>query len=41
VSVDTIGWCLYFPCVVMLLRRPNDGPAPERVERIIRRLSRW
>lgn len=25
VSVDAIGWCMYFPCVVMLLRRPNIG----------------
>ena len=22
-----IGWCLYLPCVVMILRRPNDGHA--------------
>jgi hypothetical protein len=40
VSVDAIGWCLYFPAVVMLLRRPNVGPAPERLERVIRRFSR-
>jgi hypothetical protein len=32
VSVDAIGWCLYFPAVVMLLRRPNAAPAPERLE---------
>lgn len=37
VSVDAIGWCLYFPAVVMLLRRPNVGPAPERLEHFIRR----
>src|SRR5512132_1128224 len=36
VSVDAIGWCLYFPAVVMLLRRPNVGPAPERLERLVR-----
>ena len=41
VSVNTIGWCLYFPAVVMVLRRPNHGPAPEWLERIFRRLSRW
>jgi len=32
VSVDAIGWCLYFPAVVMLLRRPNIGPTPELLE---------
>jgi len=40
VSVDAIGWCLYFPAAVMLLRRPNAGPVPERLERIVRRLFR-
>jgi hypothetical protein len=39
VSVDAIGWCLYFPAVVMLLRRPNAGPTPERLEKLIRRLT--
>jgi len=29
VSVDAIGWCMYFPAVVMLLRRPNLAPLPE------------
>jgi len=38
VSVDAIGWCLYFPAVIMLLRRPNVGPTPERLERLIRRI---
>jgi hypothetical protein len=37
VSVDAIGWCLYFPAVVMLLRRPNVGPIPERLEQITRK----
>jgi hypothetical protein len=41
VSVDAIGWCLYFPAVVMLLRRPNVGPTPERLERVLRRFFRW
>jgi hypothetical protein len=40
VSVDAIGWCLYFPSVVMLLRRPNVGPVPEQLARIGRRLLR-
>ena len=40
VSVDAIGWCLYFPAVVMLLRRPNVGPTPERLEGVVRRLFR-
>jgi hypothetical protein len=29
VSVDAIGWCMYFPIVVMLLRRPNIGQTLE------------
>jgi hypothetical protein len=29
VSVDAIGWCLYFPAVVMVLRRSNVGSTPE------------
>jgi hypothetical protein len=40
VSVDAIGWCLYFPAVIMVLRRPNVGPVPERFERLVRRLGR-
>jgi hypothetical protein len=40
VSVDAIGWCLYFPAVIMVLRRPNVGPAPERLERLVRRVFR-
>ena len=39
VSVDAIGWCLYFPAVVMLLRRPNVGATPERLEKLVRKLS--
>ena len=39
VSVDAIGWCLYFPAVIMLLRRPNVGATPERIEQLLRRLS--
>lgn len=27
-SEHAIGWLMYFPCVVMILRRPNVGPAP-------------
>jgi hypothetical protein len=39
VSVDAIGWCMYFPAVVMLLRRPNVGPTPERLEQLLRQIS--
>jgi hypothetical protein len=28
VSAQAISWCLYLPCVVILLRRPNAGPVP-------------
>jgi hypothetical protein len=38
VSVNAIGWCLYFPAVVMLLRRPNVGPTPAPGGRKIQRL---
>jgi hypothetical protein len=34
ISARAIGWCLYLPCVVLLLRRQNVGPVP-------RRLARW
>jgi hypothetical protein len=40
VSVDAIGWCLYFPAIIMVLRRPNVGPAPERLERLVRKVFR-
>jgi hypothetical protein len=39
VSVDAIGWCLYFPAVIMVLRRPNVGPAPAFLDRLVRRLG--
>jgi hypothetical protein len=29
VSVDAIGWCLYFPAVIMVLRRPNVDPTAQ------------
>lgn len=28
VSASAIGWAMYLPCVMMLLRRPNAGPIP-------------
>jgi hypothetical protein len=40
VSVEAIGWCLYFPAIIMVLRRPNVGPAPERLERLVRKVFR-
>ena len=27
-SARAVGWSLYFPCVIMILRRPNSGPVP-------------
>ena len=43
VSARAIGWLLYVPCVVMVLRRPNAGPVPARLERWLARsrLPRW
>jgi hypothetical protein len=38
VSATAIGWLLYLPCVLMVLRRPNEGYAPAWLES---RLSRW
>lgn len=38
-SVDAIGWCMYFPAVVMLLRRPNVGSTSQRFERLVGMLS--
>jgi hypothetical protein len=34
VSAQAISWCLYLPCVAIILRRPNAGPVP-------RWLGRW
>ena len=33
VSARAIGWCLYLPCVAMILRRPNVGNLPPRLAR--------
>jgi hypothetical protein len=43
VSATAIGWFMYLPCVIMLLRRPNRGTAPQWLERWIQRwrLPRW
>jgi hypothetical protein len=35
VSARAIGWCLYLPCVIMILRRPNVGAAPTWVTRLL------
>lgn len=37
VSADAIGWCLYFPAVIMLLRRPNVGTSTESLQKLLRR----
>lgn len=38
VSADAISWCLYFPAVVMLLRRRNVGSGTDPFERLARKL---
>jgi hypothetical protein len=38
VSARAIGWCLYLPSVMIILRRSNIGPAPEWLARCIERL---
>jgi hypothetical protein len=37
-SGTAIGWLLYLPCVVMLLRRPNVGSVPAWLERGLERV---
>ena len=32
-SARAIGWLMYVPCVVMILRRPNAGALPAWMER--------
>jgi hypothetical protein len=34
---QTSVWAIYLPCVVMVLRRPNEGPLPALVERLVGR----
>jgi hypothetical protein len=43
VSARAIGWCMYLPCVVMLLRRPNAGALPRWLARRVdeSRLPAW
>ena len=43
VSATAIGWCLYFPCIVMILRRPNEGTLPPWIARLVdrSRLPSW
>lgn len=38
-SARAIGWCLYIPCVIILLRRPNTGPVPAWLGRWLQRSS--
>jgi hypothetical protein len=37
VSANAIGWCLYLPCVAMILRRPNVGALPYWLARRLER----
>lgn len=41
VSGRWIVWCLYLPATLMVLRRPNEGPMPARLERAIARWPTW
>jgi hypothetical protein len=34
-------WLLYLPCLIMVLRRPNEGYAPAWLERRLVRAPRW
>jgi hypothetical protein len=36
-----LPWCIYLPATIMVLRRPNVGPAPEWLERRIARWPAW
>jgi hypothetical protein len=38
-SARAISWCLYLPCVVMVLRRPNEGELPARLEKWLQQSS--
>jgi hypothetical protein len=38
-SARAVGWCLYLPCVIMILRRPNVGDGPQWVDRWLDRAS--
>jgi hypothetical protein len=40
VSAQAIGWCLYLPCALMILRRPNSGELPAWLERRLPRFAR-
>ncbi|HEU4723305.1 MAG TPA: hypothetical protein VFS59_18225, partial [Gemmatimonadaceae bacterium] len=39
VSARAVSWCLYLPCVIMILRRPNSGAVPIWLERALARVS--
>jgi hypothetical protein len=34
-------WGIYLPCLVMLLKRPNEGPVPPWLERLLEHLPTW
>jgi hypothetical protein len=42
-SERAIGWLLYLPCIVMILRRPNVGPVPSWLDSQLRswRVPPW
>ena len=39
VSARAVSWCLYLPCVIMILRRPNTGRVPVWLGHWLRRSS--
>jgi hypothetical protein len=39
VSAQAIGLCLYLPCAIMILRRPNIGALPDWLEQRLERLT--
>jgi hypothetical protein len=36
-----VVWGLYLPCLLMVMRRPNEGALPDWLERRVQRLPRW
>jgi hypothetical protein len=38
---DVALWLIYFPALIMVLRRPNEGDVPARIERAAAHLPRW
>jgi hypothetical protein len=39
ISAQAVSWCLYLPCLIIVLRRSNTGPVPVWLERRLQRSS--